>query len=393
MTLSRLLVATTLVFAACSCQNNLQMYIGTYTGAGSEGIYVGKFNQNTGRITVQDSICAVNPSFLALSDDGRWIYAVNETSDDAAAVETFDRKTLKSVGKQLTYGEDPCYVAAGKGLLVTANYTGGSLSVFPLENGLPATCSQQFAGSVRPEAQDPDALGDADPHVHCAVFSPNGKHVLVSDFGGDRILIFRVASSSKSSCHACPGNCASPCNSIAGLLPCGSCAVRPFTGPRHITFDPSGRHVYVIGELSGEVTVFDWYPGVSTDPTRPCTLTPVQTVQADMANAHGSADIHISPDGRFLYASNRLKDDGIAIFAISDGTSLAEGLLTPVGYCLTGTHPRNFCISPNGKYLICTCRDSGTVEVYRRSSKTGLLTPVKAKPLRLSKPVFVKVSE
>ena len=114
-------------------------------------------------------------------------------------------------------------------------------------------------------------------------------------------------------------------------------------------------------------------------------LTPVQAVEADTLQASGSADIHITPDGRFLYASNRLKGDGIAIFSIDP----ANGQLTKVGYQLTGVHPRNFVITPNGKFLLCACRDSNVVQVYEIDKQSGLLRDTE-KDIRVSKPVCLK---
>ena len=114
-------------------------------------------------------------------------------------------------------------------------------------------------------------------------------------------------------------------------------------------------------------------------------LTPVQSVETDTLHASGSADIHITPDGRFLYASNRLKGDGIAIFSIDP----ANGQLTKVGYQLTGVYPRNFVITPNGKFLLCACRDSNVVQVYEIDKQSGLLRDTE-KDIRVSKPVCLK---
>lgn len=148
------------------------------------------------------------------------------------------------------------------------------------------------------------------------------------------------------------------------------------SGPRHLTFSPDGRFAYLITELSGTVVAFDYNDGI---------LTQIQAIKADTVGAHGSADIHISPDGKFLYASNRLQADGLAIFRIDE----TNGHLTKAGYRLTGSHPRNFIITPNGKYLLVACRDNNAIEVYFRDTETGVLTNIN-KNIEVDKPVCLK---
>ena len=148
------------------------------------------------------------------------------------------------------------------------------------------------------------------------------------------------------------------------------------SGPRHLTFSPNGHYAYLINELSGTVIAFEYKDG---------DLKEMQTIAADTVNAQGSADIHISPDGKFLYASNRLKADGIAIFNIHPD----NGMLSKAGYQLTGIHPRNFIITPNGKYLLVACRDSNVIQVYERDADTGLLTDVQ-QDIKVDKPVCIR---
>ena len=149
-------------------------------------------------------------------------------------------------------------------------------------------------------------------------------------------------------------------------------------GPRHIEFSADGAHAYVVGELSDDITVMDYAEGV---------LTPKQVIKGSEAGGRGGADIHLSPNGKFLYASHRLKEDGISIFSVA-----ADGTLTKVGYQLTGIHPRNFNITPNGKYLLCACRDSDVIQVYEINPKTGLLKDTK-QDIHVSQVVCVKFVE
>lgn len=150
----------------------------------------------------------------------------------------------------------------------------------------------------------------------------------------------------------------------------------PGSGPRHTCFSPDGKHAYLITELSGDVIA------ISYDEMK---LDTIQTIKADTLDAHGSADIHISPDGDFVYASNRLKGDGIAIFSVSS----EDGTLKKVGYQPTGIHPRNFVITPNGKFLLVACRDTNEIQVFARDADTGLLKDTGEK-IEMSKPVCLK---
>ena len=152
--------------------------------------------------------------------------------------------------------------------------------------------------------------------------------------------------------------------------------LEPGSGPRHLCFSKDGRFAYLINELSGKVTTL-FYNGQN--------LTPIQYIEADTLEARGSADIHLSPDGKFLYASNRLKADGIAIFSVDTQT----GLLTKIGYQLTGIHPRNFIMTPDGCFLLVACRDDNLIQIFKRNKETGLLVDT-GKKIETSKPVCLK---
>lgn len=353
------------MFVSCANDRDIIMVAGTYTDSGSRGMYSFSFNEKTGEAALLDSCLAVNPSYLTFSKDGKYIYAVSELSSGNAAVYAFgfDRKTgaFTELNTVLTEGADPCYVSTNGKIVVTANY-GGSMSVFPIaRDGSLRPLKAKFNGSTG----GPDLSRQEVPHVHCTEFSPDGKHLYATDFSADRILCFDVVKGGR---ELRPAVAEDGQQLIAQTT--------PGDGPRHIAFDRKGRHAYAIGELSGMVTVFDAPDGA---------LIRVQTVDADPSDGRGSADIHLSPDGKFLYASNRLKGDGIAIFKVDS----QSGELTEAGYAETGLHPRNFSITPNGKYLLCACRDSDRIEIYLRDTKTGQLTPA-LRPIPLSKPVCVK---
>lgn len=344
-------------------QDELAMLVGTYTNGTSKGIYTFRFNQETGVAAPLSSFELPNPSYLTPSEDGKFIYAVSEMSDSAASVSSFafDKATgtLRLLNTEHTLGADPCYVATNGEEVLTANYSGGTMSVFPLrKDGRLEPVDTLFEGT----ATGSDTIRQVAPHIHCAHFSPDGKYIFATDFSADRILRFVL--------H--PKDIIPHPSLEATHIEAGS-------GPRHLTFSPGGKHAYLISELSGKVTVFNYNDGK---------LEQIQTITADTIAARGSADIHLSPDGKYLYASNRLKEDGIAIFAVNPD----NGTLAKVSYQLTGIHPRHFNITPNGKYLLAACRDSNVIQVYERDQTTGLLNDIH-QDIIVDKPVCVQFVE
>lgn len=333
-----------LICSTCAtlAQESVTMLVGSYTYGGSRGIYSYRFNQVTGEAEALDSLAMTNPSYLTISSDGRLVYAVSETNDASASLNVI--RLNKDGGMQLLYtkpteGGDPCYVATRGQTALTANYSGGSMSVFSLsQNGTKAQLTTRFLGAIG----GPDLSRQQVPHVHCAYFAPDGQYALATDFSADRILSYRLTAQ--------------------GVIANGVAAdVSTDSGPRHLIFSNDGHFAYLMSELSGKVTVFRYKEG---------RLQRLQEIVSDSVGARGGADVHLSPDGKFLYSSNRLQAEGIAIFSVDRQT----GLLTRIGYQSTGAHPRQFNITPNGRFLLCCCRDSDRIQVFRRDPQTGLLT-------------------
>ena len=345
-------------FDSMQAQEKVMMLVGTYTDSGSKGIYSYYFNQKTGETEALNSLALKNPSYLTISRDGRLVYSVSETNDERASLNTI-RLNPKTGEMQLLHsvvvmGGDPCYVATNGKTVLTANYSGGSMSVFSLnQQGTRSELVTRFLGTTG----GPDLTRQDMPHVHCACFTPDGKYALATDFSADRILSYRLMGQKVVA------------NGIASSVSADS-------GPRHLIFSKDGRFAYLMSELSGKVTVFRYAEG---------RLERLQEIVSDSVEARGGADIHLSPDGRFLYSSNRLKAEGIAIFAVDAQT----GLLTRIGYQPTAAHPRQFNITPNGQYLLCCCRDSDKIQVFRRDMQTGLLTDTH-KDIPVSKAVCVQ---
>ena len=352
----------TVLFLLCGicytqAQDKVMMLVGTYTDGGSKGIYSYRINLLTGNAEILDSLELRNPSYLTVSRNGRMVYAVSETNDEKASLNVVSLGKdggMHLVDTQPTKGADPCYVAVQGRTALTANYSGGNMSVFRLDKrGSKATAPTLFPGATG----GPDLSRQEVPHVHCAGFTPDGKYVLATDFSADRILSYGIIGQEVIA------------NGVAADVSADS-------GPRHLVFSKDGRFAYLMSELSGKVTVFSYKQG---------RLDNLQEIISDSVGARGGADIHLSPDGRFLYSSNRLRAEGIAIFSVNSKT----GLLTRIGYQPTAAHPRQFNITPNGRFLLCCCRDSDKIQVFRRDLQTGMLTDTH-QDIHVSKAVCVQ---
>jgi 6-phosphogluconolactonase (cycloisomerase 2 family) len=346
----------------------LFMLVGTYTTGTSTGVYVYKFDQETGVAEYVSVAEAVNPSYLTVSANERFVYAAGESGRDAAVAYafSFDKQAgkLTLLNSQPTNGASPCYINTDHSgrFVVTANYTGGNVSFFPLSPD----------GSLQPvdkvfefkEGDDPDATRPIRHNLHCTVFSPDRQFLFAADLGADKLHKFTV-------------------NEAAPFLTVGTpdCyKLEQGSGPRHLTFHPNGKFAYLINELSGKVTAFNYANGH---------LEPVQYIASDTSEGarKGSADIHVSPDGKFLYASNRANTNNIAIFRINE----ADGQLTLVGHQPTGQHPRNFIITPNGKFLLVANMNNSLIQVFERDTTTGLLNEDTSKQItEIDRPVCLK---
>lgn len=346
------------------------LFAGTYTGTGSKGIYVYEFDTGNGETKLLGSTdSASNPSYLTVSKNDNFIYAVNENGGEKpgrVSAFSFNKNsfTLTHINSQLTGGDHPCYISiddAGKWIVV-ANYTGGSVSIFPVQNdGSIGKRSQRIQHS----GNSINKIRQEKPHVHAVVFSNDHKYLFTPDLGTDKVMIYTFDGG----------------NQLAPLQPSSP----PFInvglgdGPRHITFHPNGQFAYLINELAGKVTVFKYKNGDLKSKQE------VITHPANYKGTIGSADIHISPDGKFLYASNRGEENTLTIFSIK-----RNGKLKLVGFESTGGKtPRNFVIDPSGKYLLAANQETDNVAIFSRDMKTGKLTDT-GNGFKISKPVCLK---
>ena len=382
--ISRLLIFIVLGFAALislggtshsanSSKGNYLVYVGTYTTEQSKGIYAYHFDATTGQLASLGLAAETNnPSFLAVHPNQKFLYAVNETGNfqnqKSGAVSAFaiDRRRgkLTLLNQVASGGADPCYVAVdktGKYVLV-ANYSGGSVAVFPVLKGGrlgEATSVLQYQGTgANPERQE-------SPHAHWIDFSPDNRFAIAADLGLDRLDVYRFDSAKGS------------------LVPNHPAVVqlKPGTGVRHFVFHPSARFAYAVSEMDSSVTSFSY------DPARGA-LHELQTISMlpkDFSGKNDAAEIQVHPNGKFLYASNR-GHDSIAVFSID----LKKGTLTPVEYVPTqGKAPRYFAIDPSGSRLFVANQKSGSIVVFQIDPASGRLTSA-GQVLDIASPVCVR---
>src|SRR6185437_16174713 len=365
-----LLILSGVSFAAAQKESYI-VYVGTYTGHGSEGIYAYRFDEDTGKLSAIGLAAeTASPSFLVLSRNEHFLYAVNELENyqnkPSGGVSAF---AIQPSGEKLTFlnelpsrGEDPAHLAldrTGKYLLV-ANYTSGNVTVFPaLKDGNLGEASdfvQHHGSSVNRERQE-------GPHAHEIVMSPDNRFALITDLGLDEIFSYPFDSAK--------GTLAEPHITKS----------HPGAGPRHMVFSKDGKFLYVIHELQSTIVVYSYLPADGR-------LKELQTISAlpgDFKGKSTAAEIALSPSGKFLYASNR-GSDSIAVFSVDS----AKGTLKPVeSDSVLGKTPRDFVIDPSGRFLLVPNQDSGNIVVYRIDQASGHLTPT-GDQTKLSSPVCLQ---
>ncbi|MCC7085208.1 MAG: lactonase family protein [Pirellulales bacterium] len=357
--------------------NTNRVYVGTYTGQQSKGIYVFDFDPASGKAG-QPSLAAevADPSFLELHPNGKFLYCVDESLQqvkdgplkgsavDALAIDSSSGK-LTLLNRQAAQGDEACFVSldgAGKFVLV-ASYTSGEIAVLPVDDDgrlKPASAHVKHQGSSVDESRQKE------PHAHSIKLDPSGRFALAADLGTDRIYVYKFNPKDGT---------LTPNDPPAGIA-------NPGSGPRHFSFHPSGKYVYVINEMGMTVTAYSWNSENGE-------MKPIQTIRTVPAGVSGShlstAEVLVHRSGKFLYGSNR-GHDSIATFSIDPAT----GNLTPTGHFATGGKtPRHFNIDPTGQWLLAANQDSGTIHVFRIDPQTGKLTP-NGEVIEVPAPVCVK---
>jgi 6-phosphogluconolactonase len=370
-----LLVSLFAPAAPAAHQGKYLVYVGTYPeeGSKSKGIYAFRYDAATSEITPLGLAAeTTNPSFVALHSNGRFLYAVNEVQNykgpNSGGVSAFsiDHATgkLTFLNELPSRGADPCYITVdktGKFVLV-ANYTGGSVAVFPVladgKLGEASSFVQHSGKGVNPERQE-------GPHAHSIDLSPDDRYAMVDDLGLDELLVYKFDKAKGS------------------LTPNDPPFVKldPGAGPRHFALRPDGKFAYVVTEMGRTVTVF----ANDSSTGKLQSIQTITTLPKDFTGRNDNAEIVVHPSGKFLYASNR-GDDSIAIYTIDK----SKGTLTQVAITHTGgKEPRNFEIDPTGTLLFAANQKSDNIVIFRIDPKTGQLTPT-GKVLEVGAPVCVK---
>jgi 6-phosphogluconolactonase len=352
---------------------NYYLFVGTYTKGKSKGIYVYQFNAKNGEMQwVSNTDSSSNPSFLAVAPNGNFLYAVNETGRDIpgrVSAYSFDKTKgeLQLLNQQASGGDDPCFITvhpSGKWAVV-ANYSGGSLSALPINAD---GSLEPYAQLIQHKGSGPNKDRQASAHVHATFFSPDHQYILAPDLGMDKIMSYRFTATAK--------------KPLQPAVPAFS-ASAPGSGPRHLAFHPKQPFVYRLEEMTGTVTVSAYNKGVMKN------IQTIATHPEEFTGQPGSADIHLSPDGKFLYASNRGEENNIAIFSVNAST----GKLTSVGYqSVEGSQPRNFIIDPTGNFLIVANQKTSNIVIFRRNKETGLLQATLQK-VEVPNPVCLQLLE
>jgi 6-phosphogluconolactonase len=327
----------------------LLVYIGNYTRGDDAAIYHGQIDPATGAIRILGSTpCEDAPSYLSLHPSGKYLYAVSETNthDGGGAISAFsidaDSGDLSFLNLQPT-GGSPCHntVDATGRYVLSANYGGGNIAMHPIQaDGSLGEMSdfQQHVGSSIDEQRQQE------PHAHSINIDPSNQFAFCADLGLDQVVIYRLDLEQ------------------GKLKPHGAGTVTPGSGPRHFAVHPSRQTAYVINEMGNTITAFDWDETAGTLDE----IQEITTIPAGYGDTTHTADLHISPDGRTLYGSNR-GHDSIAVYAIDEA-----GRLTATGHQTVPATPSNFVLDPSGTWLYAGGQNTNTVPVFRIGADGGL---------------------
>ena len=353
-------IASVLLPASCGRQG-LDLVVGTY----GHNLYEVTFKPDA-TFGPLKPIPSENPSFVIMDSPGHY-FAVSE-NDPQSGVYSYSESAVTALQSHSDFC--PCHLLRIRNMILTADYGKGSVSVFPIEGEVvqPRTQSVFFDGS------GPDTLRQTHSHIHqlrvlpsgiCRSLNLEGEWILATDLGGDSVYLLSFDEHDKLIDH-----------------PQLAISLEPGSGPRHMEFGQAGNMLYCLSELSGEVFAFR----ISARDSQPV-FTLVQSLKADLAQGGGSADIHIHPSGKFLYTSHRLANDGIATFRIA-----SDGTLEMTSYRNTGIHPRNFRITPDGRFLLVACRDSHCIQVFGIDPDDGSLSesPISTLDFGTDQPVCIE---
>ncbi|QDU23667.1 lactonase family protein [Urbifossiella limnaea] len=365
--MTRFLLSLALVAGGGARAADPVVFVTAFAPGDKGGIHAYTFDTAAGKLTALRRTGGVeNPFYLALTPDRKTLLSIHAKTfggkdhEEVAAFALVGRSgELKPLNRQTTRGTASCYLdvdKTGRTALV-ANYLTGSVASYPLAAdgslGPPASFHQHAGSSVNPQRQK-------GPNAHCIVVSPDNKYAFAADLGIDKVLCYKL--------DAAAGKL-TPNDPPFAKSPAGA-------GPRHLTFHPNAKHVYVVNELLNSVTVFDYAAATGS-------LTEKQTIPTLPGEFKGTsycADVKVTPDGRFLYATNR-GHDSIAAYKVGDDGRLSLVAIEPS----LGKGPQNLLATPDGRWLLCANMPGGNVVVFRIDAQSGRLTP-HGEPVRQTSP-------
>ncbi|MCK0189973.1 lactonase family protein [Arenibacter sp. F20364] len=344
-------------------KDGLKLLVGTFAEGEEQGIYQVDFNTETGELTNRQHVVKENkPGYLYLSKDGERVYSSNGTKPGSVSAFQWneDKSALERVANRPSIGDGACYIAlnSNENLLAAANYASGGIVLYPVnEKGavLDAPQAIQHTGNGPHPNQN-------SAHAHCVKFSDNGEFLYAIDLGIDQILTYPIDSENKLG------------KAEVGLQ------LDPGDGPRHLIFHPSKNMAFVINELSSTVVSATIDPATGQFQR----IDKLSTLPTDYDGKNACADIHLSPNGKFLYASNR-GHNSLAIYSVSDSGHLKLVTIESV----QGDWPRNFTLSPDGKFLLVANQKSNNITVFKVDQQTGLLE-FTGTEISISQPVCLK---
>lgn len=369
-----LLVALALAGTAFgAAPDKFLVFIGTYTGRESKGIYAYELSLKDGSLhRIGLATESSNPSFLAIHPNQHLLYAVNEVDNvdgkRGGAITGFiiDAKAgkLTRINDASTGGAGPCHLSVDRSgkYVLAANYSGGSVCAVAInekgELGKQTAFIQHTGSSVNKDRQN-------EPHAHSINLDLQNHFAVAADLGLDKVFVYKF----------------DPNNGTLSPNNPPFAQVAPGSGPRHFAFHPNGRNAYVINEIACTVTAFSYTQDQGTLKE----LQTISTLPHGVAKGDSTAEVQVHPSGRFLYGSNR-GNNSIAAFSIEPLTGKLKHIANE---STRGKTPRNFGIDPTGTYLIAANQDSDTLAVFKIDQTTGALHGV-GDTVPAPKPVCVK---
>ena len=357
--ISVLLITLNSFFSSLFADTTYELIIGSYTPKDNPGIEIFDFNIANGKASPNYTLKNGNSSYLAVSPDGKNLFSVSENQSATASVSSFklgSNNQFQLTGIENAIGAHPCFVLyrESSGTVYTANYSGGSVSVFKTDHGkiLPISQHIKYNGSSINKPRQ------SAPHAHQVVLSPDQHYLYVNDLGTDQIHRHKIYAD--------------------GTLDEKSTTIKiePGSGPRHMVFNAAGNIAYLLNELKSAVDVFK----VSDTKFERIQRIDADTIKGDNA----SADIHISPDGKWLLTSNRITSNEITVFSIQE-----DGRLKKIYHQPVAKTPRNFSFDPSGKFVLVASQDENKVQVFSFDHTTGRLTDTK-QDIQVVKPVCIQ---